>query len=107
MEFAKNLGSARRNHGGPGVALGSDGAVLEWGGLLARLSAAHALRRELTRSATPAAPLRGSFSDWPVPGCDGLRRKRLINLKDSTDRKGPWAIEADNAGQFQSGGREQ
>ena len=82
-------------------------AVPDWGGLHARLSAAHSLRREMTRGESAPALLCGSFSDWLVPGCDGSVRKHVVNLKDSTDRKGPWGIEADIAGLFHAGDREQ
>ena len=102
MEFAKNLWIVPSGHGEPGA----DG-VLEWGGLHARLSAAHALRRELVGAGSGSAPLCGSFSDWPVSSCDGLRGKRLVNLKNSTDRKEPSANKADSAGWIHAGGREQ
>ena len=107
MDLTNDPRIAPRGHGETFAAPAAGRAAPEWGGLYARLSAAHALHREMTRGESAPAPLCGSFSDWPVPGCDGSVRKQVINLKDSTDRKGPWGIEAGIAGLFHAGDREQ
>ncbi|MFM5916179.1 MAG: hypothetical protein ACKOOL_01460 [Novosphingobium sp.] len=82
-------------------------AAPEWNGLHARLSAAHALRREMTRVETPGKRLCGRFFDWPVQDCDGLDGKPAVNLKDSTDRKEPRSIGTGTAGMVHAGDREQ
>jgi hypothetical protein len=107
MDLAKDPRIAPSGHGQTLAAQAAGNAIPEWSGLYARLSAAHALRCELVRGESPKASRCGRFSDWPVPGCDGPDGKQVINLKDSTDRKGPWGIEADIAGLFHAGDREQ
>ena len=106
MELAKHLRIAPSGHGETLAARAMGSAMPEWSGLYARLSAAHALRRELVRGESHGKSLCGSFSDWPVPGCDGSNGQRPVNLKDSTDRKAPWGMEADIAGLFHAGDRE-
>ncbi len=107
MDLTNDPRIAPRGHDETFAAPAAGRAAPEWGGLYARLSAAHALRREMTCGKSAKVPLCGSFSDWPVPGGDGAVEKQVINLKDSTDRKGPWGIEAGIAGLFHAGDREQ
>lgn len=106
MELAKHLRIAPSGHGETLAAQAMGSAMPEWSGLYARLSAAHALRREMARESASAV-FCGSFSDWLVPGCDGATGKQPVNLKDSTDRKAPRGMEADIAGLFHAGDREQ
>jgi len=106
MELSNELRIACSGLDQAGFAPRPNVALRDWAGLYARLSAAHALRRELTRGETGRAQPLGSFSDWPVPACDGLISKRPVNLKDSTDRKGPWGMKSDSAGHVHAGDRE-
>jgi hypothetical protein len=107
MDLANDPRIAPRGHGETFAAPAAGRAVPDWSGLHARLSAAHSLRREMARGESASAPLCGSFSDWPVPGCDGPYGKRVVNLKDSTDRKGPWGNGTGIAGHAHAGDREQ
>ena len=106
MELSNDLQIACSVYNQAGFVPRADMALHDWAGLYARLSAAHALRRELTRTEPGGSRPFGSFSDWPVPGCDGLFGKQPVNLKDSTDRKGPWGMKADSAGHVHAGDRE-
>ncbi len=106
MELSNDLRIACSGLDQAGFVPGADMAWRDWAGLYARLSEAHALRRDLARGESVRALPFGSFSDWPVPGCDGLFEKRPVNLKDSTDRKGPWGMKADSAGHVHAGDRE-
>ena len=110
MEFATDLMSALRNRtssdGSSGAAAGY-GALLDWSGLHARLSSAHALRQELGISDSRRILLDGGFSDWSLCTCDEPKSALRVNLKDSTDRKGPQGMEADIAGLIHASDREQ
>ncbi|MFM5892847.1 MAG: hypothetical protein ACKOQM_00220 [Novosphingobium sp.] len=106
MEIANDIRIALGGRGQGVVAQVAEGVMPEWSGLYARLSAAHALRREMARESASAV-LGGSFSDWQVPGCDGATGKQPVNLKDSTDRKGPWGNGTGIAGMVHAGDREQ
>ena len=114
MEFANDLMTALRDRARPGGASGGNaglspqlGPLLDWSGLHARLSSAHALRQELVRGDSRGALVSGGFSDWPLSGCDRANQSLRVNLKDSTDSKGPQGMEADIAGQVHASGQEQ
>jgi len=110
MELGSDLMTALRirtqTGGGSGESARS-GLLLDWSGLHARLSCAHALRRELARGDSRGAPLGGAFFDWPLPASDGPKQTPPVNLNDSTDRKAPECMEAGTAGLVHAGGREQ
>jgi len=110
MEFAQDLMSALRSRtqtgsGGSGIA--DSGWLLDWSGLHARLSSAHALRCELAGGDSRPVLHDGGFSDWPLSVSDGPKSTHSVNLKDSTDRKAPRCMDAGNAGLVHAGGREQ
>ena len=110
MEFANDLMAALRDRTGFGGATGESagsGPVLDWPGLHARLSAAHAVRLELMPSGSRAILRRGGFSDWPVAGRDEAKQARGVNLNNSTDSKAPHGIATDTAGQVHPSGRGQ
>ena len=114
MEFGNDLMAALRDRTLSGSATGGSAAAspvfrpaLDWSGLHARLSAAHAVRHELTRSDSRPILLGGGFSDWPVAGCDEVKLIHGVNLKNSTDSKAPRGIAADTAGQVHVSGRGQ
>ena len=106
MELTNDLRIAPCGLGIGPASHAADRAVPDWGGLYARLSAAHALRREMTRESDPMRPC-GSFSNWPAQGFGEPNGKQFVNLKDSTDRKGPWGIAGGSAGLVHAGDREQ
>jgi hypothetical protein len=110
MEFANDLMTALRDRAGSGAASSKSadlGPLLDWSGLHARLTSAHAVRQELLRGDSRGTLLCGGFSDWPLSGCDGMKSSLGVNLKDSTDGKGPRGMEIDTAAQFHACGREQ
>ena len=110
MEFAHDLMSALRGRSQSGAAGGDNadsGLLLDWSGLHARLSSAHALRRELAGGDSRRVLHDGGFSDWPRALHGGAQSTRAVNLKDSTDRKGPQGMDAGTAGLVHAGGREQ
>ena len=110
MEFAHDLMSALRgrSQSGPGRGATDDsGMLLDWSGLHARLSSAHALRRELSSSDSHRAVHDGGFSDWPLAVHGGAQTTRAVNLKDSTDRKGPQGMDSGTAGLVRAGSQEQ
>ena len=110
MEFANDLMTALRGRTETGGATAQGaglGHLPDWSGLHARLSCAHALRRELVRGDSRGAPLGGAFFDWPLPASDRPKQAHPVNLNDSTDRKAPECMEAGTAGLVHAGGREQ
>ena len=110
MEFANDLMAALRDRTGFGGATyesAGSGPVLDWFGLHARLSAAHAVRQHLAHSDSRPILLGGGFSDWPVAGCDEAKQTRGVNLNNSTDSKAPHGIEIDTADQGYVSGRGQ
>ena len=110
MEFANDLMAALRDRTRPGDATGENarsGPVLDWSGLHARLSAAHAVRQLLAKTDSRPILLGGGFSDWPVAGCDEVKQTRGVNLNNSTDSKTPHGIGSDTAGQVHISGRGQ
>jgi len=110
MEFAQDLMSALRSRTETGRAIGESadsGCLLDWSGLHARLSSAHALRRELAGSDSSHLLHDGSFSDWPLAVSGEPNSIRPVNLKDSTDRKALGRMDAGTAGLVHAGGREQ
>ena len=87
MEFTNDLMNAPRGGLQPGCAAAGSRALLDWSGLHARLSAAHALRQELASSDSRGLLLNGAFSDWALPASGRPKQTPGVNLKDSTDRK--------------------
>ena len=107
MEFANNLMTAPRGGAQTGSNAAGLRALLDWSGLHARLSAAHALRQELASSDSRGVLFDGAFSDWALSASGRPKQTRGVNLKDSTDRKTPGRMEHGTAGQVHASGREQ
>ena len=110
MELGSDLMTALRirtqTGGGSGESARS-GLLLDWSGLHARLSSAHALRRELAQGDSQACAPGGAFFDWSLCVSDGPKQTHAVNLKDSTDRKALRCMDAGTAGLVHAGGREQ
>ena len=108
MEFATDLLSALRSRELPAADAGLT-AQCDWLGLHARMSAAHAVRRELSRTDN-RCPLRdGGFGDWPLAVHAAAQMAadmtRSVNLTDSTDSKQLQGMNANIAGLSNRGDR--
>ena len=67
------------------IALESSG--FDWAGLHARLSAAHAARKELAAADSHRRAPGGNFTQWAGTVDPAAKPSRRVNLNDSTDGK--------------------
>lgn len=110
MELAHDLLSALRGRLQP-AADGGACAGFDWLGLHARMSAAHAARRELAGTDSRYPIREGGFGDWsltPHHAAHGAPNSTFaVNLTDSTDGKQPHGMNAVVAAKFHRGDRGQ
>ena len=87
MEIATDLMASLRERLGTGVS-NADYTALDWQGLHARLTAAHAARCAMALASDPL--VFGGFSNWQVDrGLSEGNSSRAVNPTDSTKRKTP------------------
>lgn len=103
MEFANDLLASLRGRVSP-ASKGGDSRRIDWLALHARLSAAHAVRRELALGESFCRGPVGSFAQGAGSVHPAAKTSQRVNLTDSTDSKAPSGIAVEVADQSRVGG---
>ncbi|WP_424775332.1 hypothetical protein [Novosphingobium sp.] len=97
MEAANALLNSLRSRIGASESL-SDSGGFDWSGLHARLSAAHAARRELQTTDSFRLTPRGAFTQWAASAQPAAKPSRRVNQTNLTDGKAVCRMAAAVAG---------
>jgi hypothetical protein len=106
MEFANDLLAGLRGKV-QGAPVGAVTPGIDWPGLHARLSAAHAARAVLGSIESPLPAAVGSFASWQGGAGEPGKTLPVVNPIDLADGKAPGCIESIIAGETGAGGRGQ